>query len=44
MDNVEAPAKRNVSHPRPLNPMEMNVEKDDGIYIEPNVWMVHEIG
>ena len=24
-----------------LNPMEMNVEKDEGIYIEPNVWMVH---
>jgi GNAT superfamily N-acetyltransferase len=26
-----------------LNPMEMNVEKDEGIYIEPNVWMVHEL-
>ena len=30
--------------PGALNPMEMNVEKDEGIYIEPNVWMVHNIG
>lgn len=30
--------------PGALNPMEMNLEKDEGIYIEPNVWMVHEIG
>lgn len=30
--------------PGALNPMEMNVEKDEGIYVEPNVWMVHEIG
>ena len=27
-----------------LLPMEMNVEKDQGLYIEPNVWMVHTIG
>ena len=27
-----------------LNPMEMDVEKDEGVYIEPNVWIVHEIG
>jgi GNAT superfamily N-acetyltransferase len=27
-----------------LNPMEMNAEKDEGAYIEPNVWIVHEIG
>jgi len=26
-----------------LNPMEMNIEKDEGAYVEPNVWMVHEI-
>jgi GNAT superfamily N-acetyltransferase len=30
--------------PKALNPMQMNVEKDEGIYIEPNVWLVHEIG
>ena len=29
--------------PGALKPMEMNVEKDEGIYIEPNVWMVHKI-
>ncbi len=29
--------------PGALNPMEMNVEKDEGLYIEPNVWMVHPI-
>lgn len=27
--------------PGALNPMHMNVEKDEGIYVEPNVWMVH---
>jgi GNAT superfamily N-acetyltransferase len=27
-----------------LNPIEMDVEKDEGVYIEPNVWIVHEIG
>jgi len=30
--------------PGALNPMEMSIEKDEGVYIEPNVWMVHEIG
>jgi GNAT superfamily N-acetyltransferase len=29
--------------PGALNPIKMDVEKDEGIYIEPNVWMVHEI-
>jgi GNAT superfamily N-acetyltransferase len=29
--------------PGALNPMEMNIEKDEGLYIEPNVWMVHEL-
>ena len=29
--------------PGALNPMEMDIEKDEGIYIEPNVWMVHQI-
>lgn len=29
--------------PGALNPMEMNVEKDQGIYIEPNVWMAHQL-
>lgn len=30
--------------PGALNPVEMDVEKDKGVYIEPNVWIVHEIG
>jgi hypothetical protein len=29
--------------PGALIPMKMNLERDEGIYIEPNVWMVHEI-
>jgi GNAT superfamily N-acetyltransferase len=27
--------------PGALNPVEINIEKDEGIYVEPNVWMVH---
>ena len=30
--------------PGALNPIEMNLEKDEGIYVEPNVWTLHEIG
>ena len=26
-----------------LNPMELSIEKNEGVYIEPNVWMVHEL-
>jgi len=29
--------------PDALNPMEINVERDEGVYIEPNVWMQHSI-
>lgn len=29
--------------PGALNPMEMHVEQDKGVYIEPNVWMQHSI-
>ena len=29
--------------PGALRPMEMDLEKDEGVYIEPNVWMVHTI-
>jgi GNAT superfamily N-acetyltransferase len=28
--------------PGALNPIQMNVEKGEGIFIEPNVWMVHQ--
>ena len=27
-----------------LNPIEIKLEQDEGIYIEPNVWIVHETG
>jgi GNAT superfamily N-acetyltransferase len=30
--------------PGALNPIKMDVERDEGIYIEPNVWVVHTIG
>jgi GNAT superfamily N-acetyltransferase len=30
--------------PGALLPMEMDVEKDQGLYVEPNVWTVHTIG
>lgn len=30
--------------PGALNPIEMNIEQGQGLYIEPNVWMVHESG
>jgi len=29
--------------PGALNPLQMNLEKDEGIYVEPNVWMVHDV-
>jgi len=29
--------------PGALNPIEINIERDEGIYIEPNVWIVHEV-
>ena len=29
--------------PGALNPMEMDVENDKGVYIEPNVWMQHSL-
>jgi GNAT superfamily N-acetyltransferase len=29
--------------PGALNPIEVNMENDEGIYIEPNVWIVHEV-
>ena len=29
--------------PGALIPMKMNVENDEGIYVEPNVWMLHQV-
>jgi len=30
--------------PGALVPIEINVEKNEGIYVEPNVWLLHEVG
>ena len=30
--------------PGALNSIEMNIEEDEGIYSEPNVWIVHQVG
>jgi GNAT superfamily N-acetyltransferase len=30
--------------PEALVPIQMNIEKDEGVYTEPNVWIVHEVG
>ena len=29
--------------PGALNPISMDIEKDEGIYVEPNVWLLHVI-
>jgi hypothetical protein len=29
--------------PGALNPVSIDIEKNEGVYIEPNVWMIHEI-
>jgi len=29
--------------PGALNPIEINIEKDEGVYVEPNVWMIHTL-
>lgn len=29
--------------PGALLPMQMNIERDEGVYIEPNVWMAHDV-
>ncbi|HVF26392.1 MAG TPA: hypothetical protein VNA23_10910 [Anaerolineales bacterium] len=31
------------SVPGALNPIRMEIEKDEGIYVEPNVWLLHAI-
>jgi hypothetical protein len=30
--------------PGALVPVEMNVENDEGVYVEPNVWLLHTVG
>lgn len=42
--NMKFPQSGRFIVPGALEPMEMDAEKDEGIYIEPNVWTLHEIG
>jgi GNAT superfamily N-acetyltransferase len=41
---LKFPQSGNYYIPGALNLIEMNIEKDEGVYIEPNVWMVHPLG
>lgn len=41
--NLKFPQSGTYYIPGALNPMEMDTQKDEGVYVEPNVWMVHEI-
>jgi len=38
---MKFPQSGEYSIPGALNPIQMNIEKDEGIYVEPNVWMQH---
>ena len=40
---LKFPQSGNYHIPGALNPIEMDIEKDEGVYIEPNVWMVHSL-
>lgn len=41
---MEFPQSGQYIIPGALNPITMNIEQDEGIYIEPNVWVVHQAG
>ena len=41
---LEFPQSGEYIIPDALVPMQMNVEKNEGVYVEPNVWIVHEVG
>ena len=41
--NLKFPQSGKYMIPGALNSIEMNIEKDEGIYVEPNVWMAHVI-
>ena len=41
--NMKFPQSGQYFIPGALNPMQMSLERDEGVYVEPNVWMVHEI-
>jgi GNAT superfamily N-acetyltransferase len=41
--NIKFPQSGDYIIPGALSPIQVNIEKDEGLYIEPNVWMAHEI-
>jgi GNAT superfamily N-acetyltransferase len=41
--NMKFPQSGSYVIPGALNPMEMDVEKNEGVYVEPNVWLVHTL-
>jgi GNAT superfamily N-acetyltransferase len=41
--DMKFPQSGQYTVPYALNPIEMNIENDEGVYIEPNVWIVHEV-
>lgn len=41
--NMKFPQSGEYIVPGALNPIEVNVEKDEGVYIEPNVWVQHSL-
>ena len=40
---LKFPQSGSYTIPGALNPVEMDIQKDEGIYVEPNVWMQHSI-
>lgn len=40
---IRFPQSGEYSIPGALNPIQMNIEKDEGVYVEPNVWVSHAI-
>ena len=40
---MKFPQSGEYSVPGALNPIRMDIEKDEGIYVEPNVWLQHAI-
>lgn len=41
--NMKFPQSGKYIIPGALNPIEMNIQKDEGLYVEPNVWLQHTI-
>jgi hypothetical protein len=44
MDGDDVSRNRRLVVPDALVPVEIDRERDEGLYVEPNVWMVHSAG